>query len=564
MKKRIGLIAGFLTLSLVSQAFALECSIDYDTGTNKITLEGTAKAPVFVTVLPKGVEDSGISEGKAAAVIRYDWHKPTEFNETIMLDKDLPSGKYCVKVQSNEQYMTVNDENDRLYGTVNNNLKKITEEIYHINTGDAEDMISDLNSVKNDANALRDMIANGKSGEDTDPAEDRVPYTELLSIDPAAFAQYGTYAAGQIVGTKKGENFEGTDDVIALLDEYRVLYEAINSAAPSSVLVANADVIDADVERFVNGLDDAATSKLNTLLKSFKADGKVFSDELPELSALAAIQAADRWQTIEKVVTDTYDDVLNIDYDVKNRDDVFGEMMYYTYNKFSDIKDNFDKADAKINPDPIITPPASDGGGGGGKKGTSLSGPPWPIQTEDETTHTAFTDISKDFWGYDAICTLTRKGVISGYPDGSFRPGGNVTRAEFVKMLASAFGFVGGDTLPFADVTPSDWHYSYILAAYANGMVGGVSETAFNPGGAITREDACVIVYRYLSGLGILKDTRASFVDEAEFASYATEAISSLASNGIVNGVGNNRFDPKASINRASSAVLILNCLNIK
>ena len=167
-------------------------------------------------------------------------------------------------------------------------------------------------------------------------------------------------------------------------------------------------------------------------------------------------------------------------------------------------------------------------------------------------------------WYYPYITDLTDRGIINGRPDGSFAPGASLTRAEFVKMLASAFGFVGGDTLPFEDVTPSDWHYSYILAAYANGMVGGVSEIAFNPGGAITREDACVIVYRYLSDLGILKDTRASFVDEAEFASYAADAISSLASNGIVNGVGDNRFDPKASINRVSSAVLILNCLNIK
>lgn len=561
MKKSIGLITGLLALSLVSQAFALECTIDYDTSTNEITLEGAAKAPVFVTVLPEEVGDSGILEGKAAATMQYAWHKPTEFNESIMLDSDLASGIYCVKVQSNEQYMEVNDAGDRLYGTANNNLKQVTKEIYHINAGDAAQMISDLNAVKNDAEALKAMIATGKTGEESDPAEGRVPYMELLSIDPVAFAEYGTYATKQMAGTKNGEDFESTADVIALLGEYRVLYEAINSSDPAATIVANAAVIDADVERFVGGLDSATATKFNALLKNFEADGKAFSDELPRLSALAAMQAADRWQAIEKVVTDTYADVLNINYDVKNRDKVFGEMMYYDYNCFSDIEDNFDKADAIINgTDPIPTP-----GGGGGTKvfGVATSG---TVQSgeNNQATRFTFSDVPGNFWGYDAICALVEQSVISGYPDGSFRPNGNVTRAEFVKMLGSAFHLVGGGTLPFDDVTPSDWYYNYILAAYANGVVGGVSETAFNPDGEITREDACVIVHRYLSGLGVLKDTRASFADEAEFASYAAEAISSLAGNGIVNGVGDNRFDPKARINRASCAVLILNCLNVQ
>ncbi len=561
MKKSIGLITGVLALSLVSQAYALECSIDYDTRTNEITLEGTAKAPVFVTVLPEDVEESGILNGEAAATAQYAWHESTEFSETIVLDKDLPSGVYSVKVKSNELYIDSYESGDRLYGTVNDNLKQITEEIYHINDGDASQMLSDLNSVKNDAEDLKEMIATGKTGDEMTPEDERVPYTELLSIDPVEFAEYGAYAALQMVGTKDGRNFVSTDEVLALLGEYSVLYEAISSSDPAATIVANADAFDADVERFVSKLDNATAAKLNTLIKNFKADGKTFSEELPQLSALAAIQAADRWQTIEKVVTDTYSDVLNIDYNVKDRDKVFGEMMYYDYNRFSDIEDNFDKADAKING--II--PTPDGGNGGG---TSVFGVAnsWTEQSgaEDEPTLIAFSDVPKDFWGYDAIYALAEKNVISGYPDRNFRPNGNVTRAEFVKMLGSAFHLIGGNTLPFEDVRPSDWYYSYILAAHANGLVSGVSETTFNPNGAITREDACVIVHRYLLGLGVLKDTRASFADEAEFASYAVEAISSLAGNGIVNGVGDNRFEPKASINRASCAMLILNCLKVQ
>jgi len=129
-------------------------------------------------------------------------------------------------------------------------------------------------------------------------------------------------------------------------------------------------------------------------------------------------------------------------------------------------------------------------------------------------------------------------------------------------MLGSAFTMNGDAQIPFADVNEGDWYYNYIRAAYANGIISGGTDGAFNPNGEITREDACVIVYRYLSGLGVLNDTKESFADEGEFASYASDAIATLAGNGIVNGVGDNRFDGKASINRASCAVLILNCLN--
>ncbi|MBO5302408.1 MAG: S-layer homology domain-containing protein, partial [Peptococcaceae bacterium] len=468
MKKRIGLITGVLALSLVSQAYALECTIDYDTKTNEITLEGTAKAPVFVTVLPEGGDESGILEGEAAAIMHYSWHGSTEFNETIVLDKDLPSGVYCVNVTSNELYIDSYESDDRLYGTVNDNLKQITEEIYHINYGDAVQVLSDLNSVKDDAEAFEEMIASGKTGNEMTPEDERVPYTELLSIDPVEFAEYGAYAARQIVGTKDGRDFASTDEVLDLLDEYRALYEAINSSDPAYVIVENAAAFDADVERFVENLDDASASKLNVLISEFSADGKRFSEELPQLSALAVVQAADRWQTIKEVVTDTYADVLNIDYDVKNRDDVFGQMMYYEYNRFSDISDNFDKADAKVND--TVHKPSSGGSGGTSSFGVPSFGAEQHGE-KDESARINFSDVPDDFWGYDAIYTLAAKNVISGYPDNSFRPNNNVRRAEFVKMLCGAFGLNGGSALPFEDVNPDDWYYSSISAAYANGVV---------------------------------------------------------------------------------------------
>jgi len=574
MKKRVGLVAGLFALSLVTQAFALDCTIDYDTATNKIALKGTAKAPVLVTVVPDGAGSAGIAAGNAVATAQYDWHNVTKFDESIPMDKNLPSGMYDVLVSSNEQYivsgteMTVVNKEEvpvRLYGTLHDDVKEITTEIYHINIDDGFQLVADLNTVKTDADALYDMIETGKTGNESTPAENRVPYTELLGVDPDEFAQYGEYVAEQLVGTKDGVDFVSTGEVVSLVNEYRVLYEAINSTDPSAIVSANAAVYDADVERFVTALDSASSAKLNTLLKNFNADGRSLSDELPELSALAVVQAADRWQTIETVVTDTYADVLEIDFDVDNRTKVFKQMMHYDYNTFADIESNFDKADGEVNgkkTQSTARPSGNGGGGGGGGIGSFEIAPSRPEQREEAVDTKTFTDVPADFWGKDAISQLAAKNVISGYPDGTFRPEGNVTRAEFVKMLTTAFGLATAAEIPFADVTTSDWYYNYIRTAYASGIISGGTDGTFNPNGEITREDACVIVYRYLSGIGVLDATKASFADEGEFASYAADAIATLAGNGIVNGVGNNRFDGKASINRASCAVLILNCLN--
>ncbi|MBE7030543.1 MAG: S-layer homology domain-containing protein [Ruminococcaceae bacterium] len=571
MKKSVGLMVGLLVLTMVTQAFALDCAISYNAATNEVNLVGTAKAPVSVLILPEDVDPSTIDEENAVAAAQYEWRGVTEFDETILLDKNLPSGTYNVTLKSNEQYMLttteeVNDIPARIYGTITDNIKSVSGSLYHINIDDGEEMVADLNTVKTDADALYDMIATGKTGDDSTPAEDRVPYTELIGVTPEGFAQFGAYVSEQMVGTKDGEDFTDIQEVIDLMNEYRVLYMAINSSTPSAVISQNAEFYTADVARFVTALDELSVAKFDLLLKNFKADGRSLSEELPELSALATVQGADRWQTIETVVTDSHEEIVNIDYDVDNRDRVFQQMMDYTYETFLDIEDNFAKANSEVNKvdyKPVVRPNKGNGGGGGGGGiGAFEIAPSRPEQRYEEVDAKSFSDVPADFWGKDAISQLAAKNVISGYPDGSFRPEGNVTRAEFVKMLTTAFGLATAAEIPFADVTTSDWYYNYIRAAYASGIITGGTDGTFNPNGEITREDACVIVYRYLSGIGVLDAAKASFADEGEFASYAVDAIATLAGNGIVNGVGNNRFDGKASINRASCAVLILNCLN--
>ncbi|MGJ8495984.1 S-layer homology domain-containing protein, partial [Glaesserella parasuis] len=76
-------------------------------------------------------------------------------------------------------------------------------------------------------------------------------------------------------------------------------------------------------------------------------------------------------------------------------------------------------------------------------------------------------------WARNAIQTLSDQGIITGYPDGSFRPDGLVTRAEFSAVLVKALGLnasaSGAQT--FSDVPTTHWAYPSIETVRASGLV---------------------------------------------------------------------------------------------
>ena len=74
----------------------------------------------------------------------------------------------------------------------------------------------------------------------------------------------------------------------------------------------------------------------------------------------------------------------------------------------------------------------------------------------------SFTDLNENHWAYANVQTLVNDGTVRGYEDGSFRPNGTVTRAEFVKMLGVSS--VTRD-VPYSDVAAEHWAYTYIMNA---------------------------------------------------------------------------------------------------
>jgi hypothetical protein len=94
-------------------------------------------------------------------------------------------------------------------------------------------------------------------------------------------------------------------------------------------------------------------------------------------------------------------------------------------------------------------------------------------------------------WAQSQIQTLVSKGVLSGYPDGTFKPDNAVTRAEFATMTNKAFGFATAGSANFSDVKAGDWFASEVGKAQSAGYIAGYPDGTFKPGNQVTREESC-------------------------------------------------------------------------
>lgn len=94
----------------------------------------------------------------------------------------------------------------------------------------------------------------------------------------------------------------------------------------------------------------------------------------------------------------------------------------------------------------------------------------------------SFTDVSADNKFKDAITYLVKQGVVSGYPDGSFKPDKTVSRVEALKFIYEGIkASVAPGKLPFTDTADSEWYAKYLYTAYKEGVAGGYEDGTFKP-----------------------------------------------------------------------------------
>jgi hypothetical protein len=116
-----------------------------------------------------------------------------------------------------------------------------------------------------------------------------------------------------------------------------------------------------------------------------------------------------------------------------------------------------------------------------------------------------FTDVSKENEYYDALVYLKDKGVISGYPDGTFKPFQTINRAEFTKIVMgvggynpaqdpSGFDIYSSGDLAFNDLQDGAWYVPYLRQAKQKDVIGGYPDGTFKPGQEINFVEAAKII----------------------------------------------------------------------
>ncbi|UPK45451.1 S-layer homology domain-containing protein [Paenibacillus pabuli] len=163
-------------------------------------------------------------------------------------------------------------------------------------------------------------------------------------------------------------------------------------------------------------------------------------------------------------------------------------------------------------------------------------------------------------WASKDILSAAKIGIINGYPDGRFRPDASITRAEFSTILVKAFALRSGSgTIELRDIRTS-WARESIEILASNGVINGYSDGTFHADQRITRAEMVAMISKILIFQNIQSGDAATFVDVVP-QHWAKEIIELAAKAGIIEGKGENRFEPDANLTRAEALTVIMRML---
>jgi len=174
-----------------------------------------------------------------------------------------------------------------------------------------------------------------------------------------------------------------------------------------------------------------------------------------------------------------------------------------------------------------------------------------------------FSDAERH-WARESIAEAAEKGLVGGYPDGTFRPDKPVTRAEFAVMLANGLGWTkpAATKLDYADDNAAPpWARAALATASGNGVLSGYPDGTLRPNEPISRAEMAAMIARALR-LPLGPTAGSDFRDEAAIPGWAKPSVNALLREGIVSGDEKRQFRPWAATTRAEAAVILLRALD--
>lgn len=531
MLKRILLTAAAVLAAAAAPAYAAidECTVN--SSTDIVSISGTAdkNGQVLLTVVEKGAAADEFFENTAyqdQLRADADGHFSFEFKMT-------EAGLYTVYASTPSETYT--------YDFVFSNAEAADSVIEKINAAGSAAEISALLEENRYAAGL---------------------YITEISAEP----DYGYIA--ELMFSSKPYDTDDANSVLALFRQY-MIYGYIKDGSASNVFDLDAyldissidgmEIFTDDIFKESHELD--ATKRISG--QSFKNHDE-FAKAIAEQSALALIANPNGYGNVQKVC-ERFDDVIGIDTSDAGSE-VYKQLSGKIFDSFDELGKKFEELCKAQQGTP--NPGGGGGGGGGGSRpsggsgGIVSGGNNKPLEeipvTDTPQNESVFNDLAGYEWARESIDALYELGIVAGRTENTFCPGDNITRSEFVKLVALAFDLSAGTgRLPFEDTSSDSWDYEYIKAAYDSGIVNGISASEFGCGLQITRQDMAVMLRRASEAAPADDASVRRFADDNDISDYAYDDVYALRSAGIINGDESNRFNPSAPATRAEAAKMI-------
>ncbi|MFA7412560.1 MAG: S-layer homology domain-containing protein, partial [Tissierellaceae bacterium] len=174
------------------------------------------------------------------------------------------------------------------------------------------------------------------------------------------------------------------------------------------------------------------------------------------------------------------------------------------------------------------------------------------------STTTAFGQVidTEKHWAEDVVEYMVEKGIIHGYPDGSFRPENNMTRAEFYKVVNELMGYTAKTKIGFEDVVEGAWYYEHVQKAVGAKYI--EEAELLKPDANITRAEVAKILGLIFS---VEEDSEAAkvFADYGSIPKDLRAVFGGLVKNGYLRGYPDKTVRPKGEITRAEVVQMLKN-----
>lgn len=190
---------------------------------------------------------------------------------------------------------------------------------------------------------------------------------------------------------------------------------------------------------------------------------------------------------------------------------------------------------------------------------TFAEDPNWE-EPEDPATDVSeiFTDVPANHWAQAAIQYVYDNGLMTGVSDTAFAPEATTTRAMIVSMLARMENVTSAADAGFTDVAADDWYATAVNWAAANGIVNGISDDTFAPNDPITREQLAAMLMNYAQWKGQDTSARADLSGYSDAPStWASEAVQWAVAEGLLAGVTDDELQPQGQATRAQVAAIM-------